>query len=189
MEFNIKQKNNLFLKSLIESDFLFLDQKNKKSLRSIKKVSKGQVSSSLTFLDPLETVKTLKQSIRLLQFLKKQKSGFLHVVVENKQHLDLANAFFKSYPLCLPHLVVENIPTKSINSSVSQLLLLLNFPLNNKETFFKRIFDKNIFLVNKINAKIEKNNWSTYKVYNELTDFKKIIFLLIITHKVLNNQK
>ena len=86
MEFNIKQKNDLFLKSLIESDFLFLDQKNKKSLRSIKKVSKGQVSSSLTFLDPLETVKTLKQSIRLLQFLKKQKSGFLHVVVENKQH-------------------------------------------------------------------------------------------------------
>ena len=135
MEFNIKQKNDLFLKSLIESDFLFLDQKNKKSLRSIKKVSKGQVSSSLTFLDPLETVKTLKQSIRLLQFLKKQKSGFLHVVVENKQHLDLANAFFKSYPLCLPHLVGENIPTKSINSSVSQLLLLLNFPLNNKETF------------------------------------------------------
>ena len=189
MEFNTKEKNNLFLKSLIESDFLFLDQKKKKNLRSIKNFSQNIGTSSLTFLDPLETVKTLKQSIRLLQFLKKQKSGFLHLVVENKQHLELANAFLKSYPLRLSHSVGENIPTKNVTSNVSQLLLLLNFPLNNKETLFKRIFDKNIFLVNKFNAKIEKNNWSTYKVYNDLTDFKKVIFLLIIINKILNNQK
>jgi hypothetical protein len=68
------------------------------------------------------------------------------------------------------------------------MLMLLNEPINNKETAFKRLFDKNIFLVNKINSRLEKNNWGTYKIFNELNDFKKIIFLLIVIHQTLNTK-
>ena len=180
MTLKFEQKPNLFLKSLIESDFLLVDQKSKKDLRHIKSFNKNK-DSSLLFLDPLETVKTVKQLIRLLQFLKKQNSSVLHLLVENKQYLELAETFFKpTQTNSLPVLVKENLPSKSFSSNTLQLLILLNFSLNNKETTFKRIFDKNIFLINKINAKFEKNNWGTYKIYNDLSDFKKLVFLLII---------
>jgi len=185
MTLKFEQKPNLFLKSLIESDFLLVDQKSKKDLRHIKSFNKNK-DSSLLFLDPLETVKTVKQLIRLLQFLKKQNSSVLHLLVENKQYLELAETFFKpTQTSSLPVLVKENLPSKSFSSSTLQLLILLNFSLNNKETTFKRIFDKNIFLINKINAKFEKNNWGTYKIYNDLSDFKKLVFLLIIIQQTL----
>ena len=45
--------------------------------------------------------------------------------------------------------------------------------------------DKNIYLITQINAYLEKNKWGSYKIYNELSDFKKIIFLLVIIHLVL----
>ena len=179
MTLKFDQKPNLFLKSLIESDFLLVDQKSKKDLRYIKSFNKTK-DSSLLFLDPLETIKTVKQLIRLLQFLKKQNSSVLHLLVENKQYLELAETFFKPVQInSLPVLVKENLPSKSFSSNTLQLLIMLNFSLNNRETTFKRIFDKNIFLINKINAKFEKNNWGTYKIYNDLNDFKKLVFLLI----------
>lgn len=185
MTLKFDQKPNLFLKSLIESDFLLVDQKSKKDLRYIKSFNKTK-DSSLLFLDPLETIKTVKQLIRLLQFLKKQNSSVLHLLVENKQYLELAETFFKPVQInSLPVLVKENLPSKSFSRNTLQLLIMLNFSLNNRETTFKRIFDKNIFLINKINAKFEKNNWGTYKIYNDLNDFKKLVFLLITIQQTL----
>ena len=90
--------------------------------------------------------------------------------------------------MAAPVSVKETLPTKNLSQSTLQVLILLNFSLNNKETFLKRLFDKNIFLINKINAKIEKNNWGTYKIYNDLTDVKKIIFLLVIISNILEKK-
>ena len=180
-----KKNNNLLLKSLIESDFLLLNQKPINSSRSVG-ATKRTKTDSLSFLDPIESTKTIKQLIRLLQFLKKQKSNFLHIVVNNKQHLDLLNTFFETSKINVPILIKESLPTNILPINTLQMLMFLNEPINNKKTIFKRLFDKNIFLVNKINSKLEKNNWGTYKIFNELNDFKKIIFLLIVIHQTLN---
>jgi len=61
---NIKQ---LLLKSIIDSDFLLLDKQLTKSLRYTKSVA--NINDSVLFsLDPIETLKSIKQLIRLLQF-------------------------------------------------------------------------------------------------------------------------
>ena len=39
----------------------------------------------------------------------------------------------------------------------------------------KRLLSENIFLIQKINSKIEVNNWGVYKLYNDSFDFKKIV--------------
>ena len=52
--------------------------------------------------------------------------------------------------------------------------------------FLKRILHKDIFLVTKINSKLEKNNWGTYKIYNDLQNFKKFIFLVVVLDLLLN---
>jgi hypothetical protein len=187
MNVQSKKKQNLLLKSLIESDFLLLSQNSSNSSRSVGAIKRTK-TDSLSFLDPVESTKTVKQLIRLLQFLKKQKSNFLHIVVNNKQHLDLLNTFFETSKINVPILIKESLPTNILPTNTLQMLMLLNEPINNKETAFKRLFDKNIFLVNKINSRLEKNNWGTYKIFNELNDFKKIIFLLIVIHQTLNTK-
>ena len=87
---NIKQ---LLLKSIIDSDFLLLDKQLTKSLRYTKSIS--NINDSVLFsLDPIETLKSIKQLIRLLQFFKKQNNKFLHILVENKQYAKIIESFF-----------------------------------------------------------------------------------------------
>lgn len=179
---------NLLLKSLIDSDFLLMEKASSTSTRAVKNVIKTKMSSTIN-LNPLELIKDLKQFVRLLQYAQKQKLSILHLVVENKQYLELLQTFFKESRIKMPIEISESLPTRTLSSKTTQVLLLLNFPLDNKATFFRRLIDKNIFLINKINAKIEKNNYGTYKIYNDLTDFKKIIFLLAVIDQILNNKK
>lgn len=184
----VNKNLNLLLKSLIDSDFLLMEKARSTSSRAVKNVIKTKMSSTIN-LNPLELIKDLKQFVRLLQHAQKQNSSILHLIVENKQYLELLQTFFKESRIKMPIEIAENLPTKVLSSKTTQVLLLLNFPLDNKATFFRRLMDKNIFLINKINAKMEKNNYGTYKIYNDLTDFKKIIFLLAIIDQILKNKK
>ena len=71
---------------------------------------------------------------------------------------------------------------------MNQLLLLLTYPLKNNTKLLKKIVQSNIFLINKINTKLEQNDWGSYKIYNDLNDFKKFIFLVILLDIILNKK-
>lgn len=62
------------------------------------------------------------------------------------------------------------------------VLLLEDLPIGD-ESFFKNFFEKNILIVMKINTAFERNSYGTYKIYNEMSDYKKLIFLMIIIKK------
>jgi len=38
--------------------------------------------------------------------------------------------------------------------------------------------------VSKINSKTEANNYGTYKMYNDISDFKKLVFLILLINQV-----
>ena len=78
----------------------------------------------------------------------------------------------------ISYVVKDSVDLK--NSEVEDQLLILFDHINNNSLLLKKLFDKNIFLINKINTKIEKNNWGSYKIFNELDDFKKFIFFLVL---------
>lgn len=73
-------------------------------------------------------------------------------------------------------------------------MLLLNNPLdisqksykNNveEEKLIKRYFDNKAFLITKFNSNFEKKTWGNYKIYNEISDFKKLLFLISIFKKI-----
>jgi len=84
---------DLLLTSIINSDFLILDEPSNKNLRPIK--SRVHYKTlNLVSLDLFEVVKSLKQLIRSLTFLSKSEQRFLHVWVENKQYIRILNLFF-----------------------------------------------------------------------------------------------
>ena len=178
---------DLLLTSLINSDFLLLDQPSTKNLRHIK--SRVHYKTlNLSSLDLFETVKSVKQLIRSLAFLSKSEQRFLHIWVEDKQYIRILNLFFDNNLSNLKFFVKGALTQTQCQKTVNQLLLLLSTPLKSDAKLLKRIFQKDIFLVTKINSKLEKKNWGTYKIYNDLQNFKKFIFLIVILDLIFNTK-
>jgi hypothetical protein len=180
---NKNNKKILLLKSIINSDFLFLDQNANKKLRHVTSVV-GLNEFVATSLNPFETLKGVKQLVRSLQFLAKQDNNVLHICVENKQYLSLLNSILGAKKLNLSVFVKDFLIREKMLPKSNQSLLLLTSAIKNDQKLLKKFFYKNIFLINKINAKIESNNLGTYKIYNDLNSFKKLIFLLVIVDLV-----
>jgi hypothetical protein len=177
----LKKDNTLLLKSLIESDFLLLNKKSGKRSRFLKSNLKVN-GSEVSYLDSLETLKTLKQFIRILQYLQNKDKNIFYFIVKNKQFIKIAESFFKNKPF---NIHIKDSPNIKKSSSDNQLLILFDH-INNNSLLLKKLFDKNIYLINKINTKFEQNNWGTYKIFNELDDFKKFIFFIVLIELTLN---
>jgi ribosomal protein S2 len=117
--------------------------------------------------DLQELIKSLKQTLRLVQFVSKNENQIL-VCSSNKQSLKLLN-----FELALRKKGKVNIKsglTKTVLKNISQVLFLLEDPLLNKK--FSKAFEDKIYLVNKINLKVEQTIGVAYKVNNDLNSFK-----------------
>jgi len=192
-------KHDFLLKSLIDSDFLLFEPQKTVASHQLKSILSLN-SSSIAIIDSLELLKNLQQFVRVLQFLKKQKSRFkkqtnvnlenspvLHICIDNDQFANLIKTFLKDADLKLfiLFLVGNSLSREKISQNSCHMFLLLNQSLKKTKNLSYNLIDKNIYLVTQINAYLEKNKWGAYKIYNELSDFKKIIFLLVIIHLVL----
>ena len=185
----MQQKNikDLLLSNIITSDFLLLDKNSPSFLRYTQFISKHQ-QTQLTALDVFQVIKSVKQLIRSLQFISHSQQKFLQILVENKQYTRILNLFLKNTPDTLQILIKNAFITKPCYKSVNQLLLLLNYPLKNNAKMLKNVVQNDIFLVHKINTKLEHNDWGSYKLYNDLNDFKKFLFVVILLDILLNNK-
>ena len=52
----------------------------------------------------------------------------------------------------------------------------------------KYLFEQNILLLTKINSSLENNNLNTYKIFNDLSDFKKLVFIVAVIEQILNKK-
>lgn len=171
--------------SLLTSDFFLLNSPNLNKNNSFinHNISAKTVMQSLNFYD---LIKSIKQLIRLLHFLKQNKLHCIYIKVDNKYHYYLLKQFLISYPC--PHLNIKIQDTLSFKPQRAKTLSFLILLENNQslldKNLFKRLYNNNIFLINKINSKVEYNNGGTYKIYNDLLDFKKVIFLITLINTI-----
>ena len=183
----LKNFNNTFLKSLIDSDFAVLPfSKNQNHLNSKLKINSLY---QFSILNLLELNKTLKQFSRLLLFLKQQKKKdyFIYILVEDKYLNALITTIFHEFSINLPISISETLPIiKASSDKVNVMLVLGNISYNSKNFLDNKLFFNKIFLINKFNTKMDTNFDGSYKIYNDIKDFKKIIFLVILMLKILN---
>jgi hypothetical protein len=182
-----KDIKDLLLSNIITSDFLLLDKNSPSFLRYTNFIAKHK-QTHLTALDIFQLIKSLKQLIRSLQFISRSQQKFLQILVENKQYTRILNLFLKNAPTSLQFLIKNAFITKPCYKSVNQLLLLLNYPLKNNVKVLRNIVQNDIFLIHKINTKVEQNDWGSYKLYNDLNDFKKFLFVVILLDILLNTK-
>jgi hypothetical protein len=183
-----KQINLNLIKSIINSDFFLLRGVNYKKNSHINKQFFLNSIQQLSSLNILELVKTLKQFVRLLQFLKSQKEFVLTLNIENKQNFLILKTFLIDYNLNQNIKLYnnfssrENVKTKNITE---MFLLLGTFPNLTDTRLFNLLNSNGIFLISSVNTKLNNNNLFCYKIYNELFDFKKLIFLIILISQIL----
>ena len=182
------------IKTLVNSDFLFLDQKNKKYNR----VETLKVFSShkdlVVYLDPLETLKGLKQLMRALHFWKKRSKSKLNMHFflndENTMISSLLKKFLKIDILQADVMfdINSDITKTSKSKKISNYHVgfILNKQIYNDKNFLKKQLNKDNFVLFQINPQFEINQ-NTYKIYNDLNDYKKSLFFISFLRKLLLN--
>lgn len=182
----IKKINTNLLKSIIETDFALLTGNLKAESRSLKLGVKLKPDCTLRVLDIFELVKNLKQFIRIIQFLKRQNHKNMYVCSSNKQILGILNKYLEENDNKDFIKIQNNFAKIKKKLDSVQSLLVLQEPLNSHHNVFKKLFEKNILIVNKINSISEQNNYGTYKMYNEIIDFKKLVFLIVLIKQTIS---
>lgn len=181
----LKRMNTTFLKSLINSDFAIVPSlKNQTHLKSRLKINSFY---KFDILNILELNKTLKQFSRLLFFLRQQQNYCIYILVEDKYSNALLTKVFQELSINLSISIVDTLPIiNSKDNKVNVMLVLGNLSYNYKNIIENKLFFNRIFLINKFNIKSEKDFNGIYKIYNDINDIKKIIFLTILMSKILN---
>lgn len=177
-----KNNNTNFLKDLIDSDFLFAHSRDKGNNAKVR----FQLShlKSVEIVNILDLNKSIKQLIRMLKLSTKISALSIYVWVEDLSTVEILNHLLEKENLSVPVSVKTTPPSQQGNCQSTQLLLVLGTPQGYfKSSIYYNFFQRNIFLVCKVNSEKDKHLFGCYKIFNDLRDMKKIIFLSIIINK------
>jgi len=186
---NMRGFNNKIQKSLLYNliifDFIFLTNYTKKTSNLVTK--KYYVSKKLYVvrLAILELLKSVKRFLRSFQFLNKwkDKKTLLYICIDNPEYIKLLNVLFDKYSLNTTLKISTLLPELSLKSNELKSILILDKFLSNNN--YKNLNFYQFFLVQEINSFNSVNNSGSYKIYNNLNDFKKLLFLGIFLVQIL----
>jgi len=196
----IKKKNSKFnfsiFKLMEHSEFSFLKTENFKKndliyINSFIKLNFNEKNFSFFILNFLHLIKGLKQYIRIIKFLSLKKKKHIYLTSEFNHFFFiklLLSKLFKSNDITLQsekQSKVNFVKIKKDHNNYYKFLLLLNLSLNSSKNNLDKLVSNNLFLIDEVNSKLKTKNDSFYKIFNEVSDFKKIIFLLLLLEKYL----
>lgn len=167
-----KCKNTKFMRNLIESDFLFIESSKKKQNNNSKLILKLNISKKLEILSLLDINRDLKQLVRSLQFLNNKYKSNIYLGVEDLFKANLFEEMLVQFDNPSRIKIITDLSFLPKKSKTALFLLLGTTKINSS-----MLFEKGFFLINRVNSSVEKNAFGTYKIFNDLDDLKKIIFL------------
>ena len=159
--------------SLVKSDFLILRKKGFYSQDNVLFSKNNQFFN----LNSVTLLKTLKQFIRLIQFIKKD--GSLNLDFKNRQLNSILTTFLKKNNLNI-QLKDQGLSFKGSKTTSSELLLILDGIRYSEKHLFKKLMTEKRFLVQNIDSTGVYNHLNMYRIYNDLNDMKKLLFLLCL---------
>ena len=186
-----KLLNQKLLKSIINSDFLFIEVQKLREKQLFSTVNSSTINGqSIILLDALEVIKELKQLIRIFFYLKKNSTKLkLNFFFGDDNNImgPLIQKFFQ-HPIILKYLDFE------INSHKKPRVKLLNsknfsnfsfmFENFSNKNFVKKELRKKNRLFLKINTDAQLESY-TYKIHNNFNDYKKSIFFLTFLRQII----
>jgi len=181
-----KNINFLLLNSLLNTDFLFFKKhfffKNLNTFNIIK------LNKNLFFhlFNPLDLIINLKQFSRVIKFFKNQKSSILNFFVSGVHEKSIINNFILLNKLKFNFKIYLKFLVQTHSKSF-QFLLILKELLYKQFKFSNILLNKHLFLIQEINTNQKQNNFNSYKIFTQITDYKKLIFLLTFIQQIIKN--
>jgi hypothetical protein len=178
------------LKSIIDTEFSVIASKSNKKKCNLDVGSKLNCSNSKVSysLNLFELVKTLKELVRILQFLKKQRWRKLNICSSVENVISFVKAYQEKLILSDFVLVEKKLSQikKQKKFNDSYCLLSIEGSTKSKISTSTKLFEKNILLVVKVNSAFEFKSCGNYKIYNDVSNFKKLAFLMTIVDYAFN---
>lgn len=166
--------NKVLLSDIVSTDFLFLNDRQNMCLK---------------ILDLYETNKNIKQLICLLKFVIKTEGGLVYILIKNKFLYYLASKYFSQFKTPKRLILINNFSILKQKKETQNDSLIINFePIYKTNKNLKQLIENNRFLVYSIGSSISTNSSGIYILRNNLDDYKKLFFLLIIITKILNKK-
>jgi hypothetical protein len=178
-----KKVSNTLLRSVLETEFFLLSSNLKNSNSSVLGISINK--SKTLVIESFELIKSLKQLIRTMQFLDEQNQKKLILHSSNKNVLGFLHLYLNELHLSQFVNVQNQFLKVNFNPKSTQVLLLLEKFLKESSANF---LQKNISVVSKINSKLESKNSGTYKVHNDVSNYKKLAYIVTLLHQIFKNE-
>jgi hypothetical protein len=194
-----KRFENIFIRELVDSEFAFAKTRTKTSgLNSLNSIINFKKSNQFQVLDLFELNTSLKQLIRILFSLKYSKfiyrSKFIiYIWCDNSFILELVESFIQEFRIAKYIRTCSSFPstTHAKNTKKKQFLFVLGDPwlLQPKRMVDSYILRHEICFVGTLNFKNERHEPGFYKIQNDLSDYKKLIVILVIIESIINHKK
>lgn len=174
--------NEDLLNSLLKFDFLVLDadsckKSSRHTLKTLQLQSSAKQGASI-ILEPAEAIKSLKQLVRLLNFLSKKKNPMLYIQAKNSFLTKLLYFFANKSEDKIS--LNNDFAFMSFNKNSA----ILSLDSLNNSNFYKHFFNKNLYLIAEVNAFLKTNDFGSYKLHNTVDNYKKLILLAILLKKI-----
>lgn len=186
---NMKLFNNKIQKSLIYNliifDFIFLSNYTKTSSNLISKKYQASKKLHIVRLAIFELLKSIKRFLRSFQFFNMwdKKVTFLHICIDNLEYINFLNILFEKYKLNTTLNISILLPRVEFKSNEFKSILILDKLLSIND--YKSLSFNQFFLVNEINSFNNVHNCGAYKIYNNVNEFKKLMFLGVFLLQIL----
>ena len=184
MGLNIKKaKKATLLTHLISFDFFFFDASVKQNLFHFGTFPVGGVNKKIYVLNLVEQFKTFKQFFRLLQFFKKSKQRkSLNIVIPSEENVLLLQQILK---LRFQIQIISSFAKQEKSSNPLKMLFLLDYPSLTSLHLFNCTTRKKFNLVQTINSFFEFTSSGYYKICNNFTNIKRLIFIGVLVKHIL----
>jgi len=180
------KKNLLFLKNIVNSDFSVVhDNLLNKAAAPVKTTFGYNKVQDYAHLNLLVLNKSLKQFLRTVQYLKKRRHSTLTIYIKDLHFSSLLYKLLGTSQL-KTRIFIKNSLKKIEKPKIRRNLILLLDVEFSDTAVLKQFVENSFFLINKINTSHEIINSGTFKIFNDVKELKKMIFLILLLKKTLN---
>lgn len=171
-------KNNLIsfkqaLDLILKSDFLLYDKNIKKS-------------SAFKFFDLYHTIMNLKELIRNLNELKRNKQSVIYIYIENRYLRSMSNLILNDMEGLKNRISIVNSARDVIKSSDEFNIFIILGKVNKK--FILETLINNFFIIHTINDNTFQPVTGVYNICNKVSSVNKLIFLFALIDQVLKEE-
>ena len=182
----------LLYESLVVSDFFIVNLPSNKENFYLEPLVRAK-HQSFNALNLLELVKNIKQFVRILNCLKKITDSGFFIYITDKHFFEWALKLFHYYKFIYkekPLIVLKNelrFPVLGSKSHTLRMLLSSDNGVAEKKAIYT-LLKKNFYFIQQMTTLLDLVCYGFYKIYNDLGDFKKLIFLFSLISKSLKKR-